>query len=241
MAISNERGDSIKLRRWGGLAGILFVVCLLAAPDPSLREGASPDQIRQFYLDNQQGLGFMLILIGIGYVLFLFFSIVLQSEARRPESRSEWAATLMLISAALIAGFYVLGTALRGIPANAVAAGASDALLESVARVADTANDGLVEIATFWRGAMLASAAVLIARSRVVPRWIGWMAAVLAVTSFAGGFSFIESPLQSALGAVGFASYALFYLWVLITSGALAFARRAGVTRESRSRASQMT
>lgn len=239
--MSNKSDDPIEPRRWGGFAGILFVVCVLAAPDPSFREGASPDRIRQFYLDNQQALGLMLILIGIGYVLFLFFAIVLQSEARRLESRSDWAATLILISAALIAGFYVLGTALRGIPATAVAAGASVGLLEPVARVADTANDGLVEIATYWRGALLASAAVLIVRTRVVYRWIGWMAAILAVTSFAGGFSFIESPFQSSLGGVGFASFALFHLWVLITSVALALGRRTGSTRESRPQAPQMT
>lgn len=232
--MSIERDHSIKLRRWGGWAGILFVACLLAAPDPSLREGVSADQIRQFYLDNQQTLGFMLILVGIGYVSFLFFSIVLQSEALRPEDRSGWAATLMLISAVLIAGFYVLGTALRALPAKAAAAGASAAVLEPVARLADTANDGLVEISTYWRGALLASAAVLILSTKVVARWIGWIAFVLSATSFAGAFSFIESPLESGLGAVGFASYLLFHLWVLIASIALVFGRRRAVTGQDR-------
>lgn len=221
--MNDGRDGSTEMRRWGGLAGILFVACLLAAPDPSHREGASPDQIRQFYLENQRALGMMLILIGIGYVSFLFFDIVLQSEARRPGSRSDWAAVLMVISAALIAGFYVLGTALRGIPGAAVAAGASSGLLEPVARMAETANDSLIEIATYWRGAMLGSAAVLIVKTRVVHRWIGWMAAILATTSLAGGFSFIESPLQSALEGAGFASFALFHLWILITGIALWF------------------
>jgi hypothetical protein len=224
--VDNQRDGSIKGRRLGGLAGILFIVCVLAAPDPSLREGASPDQIRQFYLDNQQALGLMLTLVGIGYVLFLIFSTALQSTARDPESRSDWAATLMLVSAALIAGFYVLGAALRLTPAAGVAAGASAALLEPMARVAETANNGFIEMATYWRGAMLASAAFIILRTRLVPKWIGWMAAVLAVTSFAGGFSFVESPLQSPLGGVGFASFALFHLWILIASVALAFGGR---------------
>ncbi len=239
--MSDQRDGSIKMRRWGGLAGILFVACVLAAPDPSVREGASPDRIRQFYLDNQEALGLMLILIGIGYVFFLFFSIVLHAEARHTENRPSSIATLLLVSAALIAGFYVLGTALRAIPASAAAAGASVALLEPVARVADGANDGLVEIATFWRGAMLASAAILILRTRMVPRWIGWIGAVLALASFAGAFSFVKSPLQSVLGGVGFASFALFHLWVLIAGIALAVARRTAVTRDDHLAPSQNT
>ncbi len=239
--MTDARDSSIRLRRWGGVAGILFVACALAAPDPSVREGASPDRIRQFFVDNQQALGLMLILIGIGYVLFLYFSIVLQSEARRIETRSDSIAILMLISAALIAGFFVLGTALRAIPATAAGAGASAPLLESVFHITNTANDGLVEIATFWRGAMLASAAILTLRTRMIPRWIGWLAALLAAGSFVGGFSFIESPLESVLGGVGFASFALFHLWVLITSVALALGRGMREPRKGEERVPRMT
>ncbi len=235
------RHDSIRSRRWGGVAGILFVAFALVAPDPAVREGASPDRIRQFFLDSRQSLGLMLILIGIGFVLFLYFSVVLQGTARRIEPRSDSMATLLLVSAALIAGFYVLGAALRSVPATAAGAGASAALLEPVFHITNTANDVLVQIATFWRGAMLVSAGNLILRTAMVPRWIGWMAALLGAGSFLGGVSFIESPLEPALGTLGFTSFILFHLWVLIASVALAIGGWSRERVDSEVRVPQMT
>lgn len=227
-------------RRLGALAGFVFVASLLVAPDPSLPEGATASQTRQFYLDSQQDLGLMLVLVGVGYVLFMYFVAVFQAEGRRTGSGTDSAATLILMSAALIAGFYVLGSALRAVPATGAAAGASVALVEVVARTAESSSDAIVEISTYWRGLLLAASAALIHRSMVVPKWVGWLAALLAVTSFAGGFSFVDSPLQDPLGTLGFVSYVLFHLWVLVASVTLALGGRRTSTPESQLPAQQL-
>lgn len=231
--MSDQRDDSPGTKRWGmrrvgGVAGILFVASVVVAPDPSVREGSSPDRIRQFYLDNRQALGLMLILTAIAYVLFLYFSIVLQRETQRKGTSSDSMATLLLMSTVLISAFYVLGAALRVVPATAAEAGASGVLMESVFHITNTVNDGLIKVGTYWRGAMLASAAILILQTRTVSRPVGWFAAILAVGSFVGGFSFVESPLDSVFGAVGYASFLLFHLWVLVVSVVLVLGRDRG-------------
>jgi hypothetical protein len=80
------------------------------------------------------------------------------------------------------AGFYVLGTALRTVPAFALVTAETEAAqVRTWGLFTEASFDTLVEAGTFWRGVMLGAVSLVVLRYGGLPRWLGWTAAVLAL------------------------------------------------------------
>lgn len=210
-------------RRVAALSGALFVVLIMATPEPSVigREGRSAPGIEQFYIANERSFQAALLLVGAAYAAFVCFLVVLGKELRRAEGEEGVLSRLAVGAGFLIAAFYVLGTVLRIAPGLEAGLVTDPASLESWARFGEQANNALVEVATFWRGLLLGSVALVILRFGGLPRWLGWLAAALGCAALLGSVGFVESPGQPAFTVLGFGSFIAFHFWVLLTSVAL--------------------
>ena len=117
----------------------------------------------------------------------------------------------------LVAGFHVLGTTLWAAPALKLAERDS-AQVATWSLFGNASQDALVEVATFWRGVLLAAVAVVVLRYGALPRWLGWIAVALAIGSLIGSIGFLESPIEPVMTVLGVGSHIGFYFWVLLAS-----------------------
>lgn len=218
--------------RLAAFTGVLFVALVLVAPEPNVgAERPSAEQVKQFYLDNQQSFRASLLLVGLAYAFFLCFLAVLRSELRRAEGANGTLSSLAMGSGLLLAGFYVLGNALHVVPA-VVTADTDPAQAETWRVFGEESFDTLVEASTFWVGVMMAAVSLGVLRHGGLPRWLGWSAAVIGAAALVGPIGFVESPVQPVMEALGFGSKIAFVFWILVASIAL-------TVRVGRSSASQ--
>ena len=208
--------------RLAALSGVVFVALIMAAPYPNIGiESPSVEELKDFYLDNEQNFSVAFLLGGLAYAFFLVFLMILRTQLRKAEGRDGTLAALALGAGVLVAGFQVLGTSLWAAPGLELTSQSDAAEVEAAASLAASSN-ALIEIATFWRGLLLAAVALAVLRYAAMPRWLGWMAAVLAFGALIGAVGFVESPLAPVMGVLGFGSYVLFHFWVFLASIVLA-------------------
>jgi hypothetical protein len=208
-------------RRLAAASGILFFALVMAAPEPRpTGDPPSPLDIKRFYLENEQSFRLSLLLVGLGYALFLVFMAVASARLRTVERGDGTLSALAMASGALVAGFYVLGTALEAVPGLELVTPRTDpAQAETWRLFASESFDTLVEVSTFWRGVMLAAVSLVVLRYGGLPRWLGWTAAALAFGALVGpALGWFESPVQPVGFVLGYGSFIAFHFWVLLTS-----------------------
>lgn len=213
LIVENARG------RLAAATGVLFFALLMLAPEPNLGiESPSAEALKQFYLSNQQSFRASFLLTGLAYAFFLCFLAILRTELRRAEGGDGRLSALAVGSGFLVAGFHVLGTTLWAAPALQLTADRDSAQVGTSALFGNASQDALVEVASFWRGVLLAAVAVVVLRYGALPRWLGWIAAALAIGSLIGPIGFLESPIEPLMTVLGFGSHIGFYFWVLLAS-----------------------
>ena len=204
--------------RLAAASGVIFVAVLMVAPDPDIGiENPSAEQVREFYLSHEQSFRAALLLGGLAYSLFLLFLTVLRARLRRAENGDLSVTALAMAAGVLVAAFQVVGTTLWAVPALVLTSDSSPTRAEAAAMVAASSN-GIVEMATFWRGLLLGAVAVVVLRHGAMPRWLGWTAAVLSAGALIGAVGFVESPVAQVATGVGFGSYVGFHAWTLAAS-----------------------
>jgi hypothetical protein len=204
---------SDRTMRWGGLAGVVFVVLLVVAtsaggsmpkPDDSVAK------IQKYFVDHRGGLllGNFLALVAIPFALW--FAVVLR-DAVRGDRLSNMFGNASLVGIAITAPMAMVGGALQVAPVYVKgAAGQYDANLlrlifdaQGLAFAATSA--GIVAFA-------LGSAAA-IRRSGALPAYTMWLA-LLAVV---GNVLTMFSVLSAGAAAMGFLGVATFGLFILVT------------------------
>lgn len=209
---TNEEGPltASRLVRWAPLSGIAFVALWLAAFAVALFDegGESDAEIVAYYADEgnlgrYQTLFFLVVLASL---VFLGFLAVLRSRLARAEGRAGPLTTLIFgagIAAStiwLVAGVFWMGVAYT--------------TSETKEFRIDPDTERLVsEMAyLFWVTGMYAAILVVLGtsllalRTRVLPRWLGWLGLPIAV---------------SLLGSLGVFPFFLFLGWVLLVSTVL--------------------
>ena len=141
---------------------------------------------------------------GVTLALFLPFLAYLCSVLREAEGDHGWLAPAAL--AAGIAGITIkLASGAPEIAANHLANGAAHNALQDVANVATV-------ISMYPLALLLAAVAVIALRTRVLPRWLGYGAAVTAA-ALAVNAGFINATIVPA--------FLLFAVWTLAASAVL--------------------
>jgi hypothetical protein len=232
MKLLNQASSSY--RRLAAGTGAMFIAVSLATPDPNVgTETPTVSDVERFYVDHAQDLQLAFLMTGAAYSLFLLFLWQVRSRLNRFESTNDPLWSLAVAAGVLVAAFHVLATALWAAPAIALHDDADPALIGAASLLSDNYRTALVEISTFWRGLLLGTVSVLVLRHGGLPRWLGWLAAVIAAAAFAGSIGFVDSPAQEAITVAGFGSYVGFHVWVLAASVALALRREAMPTVSS--------
>ena len=173
--------------RVAAVTGVLFVVVLLAglyvAPDLVYPEEQVGGVSGTFYVNYESRLLAQAVLFGVASVLFLFFLGGLRAFLARAEGREPRLAPVVLAAGAV---FTALGlsqaavltalVALRGNELGVRAQGSGWA-----ARALFYLEGAIGDVALFPFAAFLAAAAVVLVRTRVLPRWLGWVGAAVGL------------------------------------------------------------
>ena len=186
-------------------AATLYFVLWLSAPETIAGVGES-----------------LLLSAGLGAMALLWFLAVLCARLRAREGNEGTFSGLAMASGLLVVAFYALGSALRVVPGLGISEDVAPSPAASSIVFAEVANNVLLHIATFWRGSLLAAVALVALQHGGLPLWFGWLTAALALGSFVGAISFIDSPIASTMTMVGYGSYIGFHFWVLVAGVVLA-------------------
>jgi hypothetical protein len=202
--------------RVGAVSGILFFVVVIASFfTPEIPDADDPTaEIARSIADDRTAHLLGVYLGGLATLFFLVFVGALWSRLRRAETDR---------GPSILVALGGVGSAVMILVANGILLALIEAADESREPAAVRALFELDQIvfigigwtsAAFYVGAALSSLA-----TRSLPRWLGWIAAALAVlfvVTFLGVFS--GNDEGGVLGAIFFAGILVNFLWILATS-----------------------
>jgi len=171
----------------GALFVVLLIVSFVITGEPKSVDDHSADEIRQWYIDNHDEAIVGSLIGGLAAIALIFFANYLRTVFRATS-----ASATILVGAALLA----VGGAIDSTLLLATAEAADDIDATAVqALQAFWDNDFLP--AALGMSVFLFSLAISILRTSVLPRWLGWVALVLALVSVTpvGFFAFPAAGL----------------------------------------------
>lgn len=196
---------------WTALAGLVFVVLYVAAFSLGIEVGPSDREILDYYGDSghrSREVAAFFVIAAAALALVLF-SLGLRTLVARAEQPPAPLAALVFVGGVADAVLILAGNSLS----RATAFAATDAVFTLDVNTRRLFEDaGLLLLASGAIAAMLMVAGTGVAALRlgVLPRWLGWT-------------SFVAAALLPL--AVGFLGFLVFFLWVLLVSGVIAFRR----------------
>jgi hypothetical protein len=169
------------------VAGVLFVVALVVgqyvAPDLVYPEEQVGGVQLTFYVNYENALLAQAILFGVASALLLVFVGGLRAFLARAEGQDPRLASVVVAAGAVAAGLLLVQaaivvalTALRGNEVGVHAQGSAWA-----ARALFYLEGAVGDMVLFPFAVLLAAAAVVLLRTRVLPGWLGWVGVALAV------------------------------------------------------------
>jgi hypothetical protein len=173
--------------RIAAVAGVLFVVAFVVGqyvvPDLVYPEEQVGGVQLTFYVNFEDRLLAQAILFGVASVLWLVFVGGLRAFLARAEGPDPRLAPVVVAAGAVAAGLVLLRaaivvalTALRGNEVGVHAQGSAWA-----ARALFYLEGAVGDMVLFPFAVFLAAAAVVLLRTRMLPGWLGWVGAALAV------------------------------------------------------------
>ena len=183
-------------KRWlVPLTGLLFVVLAvvgsLIGGEPK-DAGHSAQEIVDHYVDNKSSIIFGAAILGLACVVLVFFAGYLRTVLRRAEGEGGMLSPLVLAGAAIMA----VGLAIDASLLFAIADAADDIEPASVETLQAYWDNDFMPIAV-GLVIFLLSSGIAIARYGVLPKWLGWVAIVLAIAGVTpvGFFAFLAGGL----------------------------------------------
>jgi hypothetical protein len=232
MQASGNNGLLAQPARLGGILGIgfivLFVISIIFQGDTPMSND-SADQIRSYFVDHGEKYLALDFITGIALIFFFLpFAACLRSVLAIAEGEPGICSRLFYTGA--IISLAIGGSASLG--QGAIAMGASDpAIDDSALKLMAYLSD--YGFAAFGAGFALTavSAGIVMARTGVVARWVGYFGLVVAVLNVIGAAWVIDGDPESVLSVIGIVGLLLFGIWVLATSVMLLRQPQATATR----------
>jgi hypothetical protein len=206
-------------RRVAGVLGIAFNVLLLIGGP--IIQGQMPtvnddvQAIRAYW--EHDGDRFLVgdLLVGIAIVLcFLPFVVALQSVLEPADRSGGMWRRMMLVGALVAVGLGGAGAMASGGLALLSAEGLNDSTLQFATRVEVYSHGGR----DCGFALMLIAAAIVIAQSRVLWRWLAALAALTAVANIVGGLWLPDGDQGGTLAVFEFIGLIGMQIWVLVVS-----------------------
>jgi hypothetical protein len=187
------------------LTGLLFVVLaiigfVVGGEPPDAKDSAQ--EIVDHYVDNKSSVIVGAALVGFAAAALVFFAGYLRKVLRVAEGDGGMLSALTLVGATIMA----VGVSIDATISFALAEAADDIEPASVEALQALWDNDFMPIAV-GTVVFLLSAGIAIARYAVLPKWLGWVAIVLAVVGL--------TPL-------GFAAFLGSGIWVAVASVLLA-------------------
>lgn len=195
---------------WTPLLGVAFVVVVIVG---FVVQGEPPDadepvrEIVDFYLDNKDSVMVGSVLEGFAAAILIFFAGVLRKVLADAEGPGGVLSAVSMAGAVVIA----IGAAFDGTITFALAETADDIEPASVHTLQALWNNDFIPLAMGGLVFTLATG-LSIVRHGALPKWLGWVAIVLAVAS---------------LTPIGFIAFLGTGIWILIVSVLLTLRFRA--------------
>jgi hypothetical protein len=189
------------LRRLGAASGIFYVVLLILGSD--------------VLGGTETGVGILVELLGFAF--FPFFLGSLWACLRSAEGDGSWLSTT-----AFGGGLVALAVKLAS-AAPILAVRASEGIDPGIGKALIAMNDASFGITFLPLGVMLSATAIVAVRTSVLPRWLGWGAAAVALGLLGALSAAVVSPSPPEWV---FLPMLLFLLWTVAAS--IALIRRAG-------------
>ena len=190
-------------KRWlVPLTGLLFVVLAvvgsLIGGEP--KEASNPaEEIVAHYVDNKSSIIVGAAIFGAACVALVFFAGYLRTVLRRVEGEGGMLSALILVGAAIMA----VGLAFDATILFAIAEAADDIEPASVQTLQALWDNDFMPIAV-GMVVFILSSGLAILRYGVLPKWLGWVAILLAVAGItpAGFFAFLAGGVWIAIVSV---------------------------------------
>jgi hypothetical protein len=181
-----------------GVALIVVVILGFAIGGEPPGADSSAEEIVDFYVDNDSSVMFGAALEGFAATLLIFFAGFLRQVLRAAEGEGHMLSAVAMAGAIVIA----VGLAFDATLSFALAETAEDLEPASVQTLQALWENDFVPFAVGFQVFLLASG-ISILRHGALPKWLGWVAIVLAVI---------------AITPIGFIAAGLGTVWILIVS-----------------------
>lgn len=212
--------------RISGIAGLLFVGASFAASAINVqppRYNQDPAAIAAWFAGNSQTYRVGHCVAGLAFLLFYVpFFAGLCERLRAAEgtpaiwSRVTWAGAILSPAAGTTAGAFIVGAALL-----------ADGVSPEVARLAIASNFYAFVVSGALSGIAMAGVAIVILKTGVFPRWLGWAGALIAAAAFLGSAAIVENDPAGAFTAVNGFAWLAYFLWIAALALLLVLARDA--------------
>jgi hypothetical protein len=220
-------------RPWqiSGIAGLLFVVTSFVASAVNVQpphHNQDSAAIAAWFAEN--GLQYRAghFVAGLAFLLFYIpFFAGLCERLRAAEgtpaiwSRVTWGGAILSPAAGTTSGAFIVGASLL-----------ENTVSPAVAAFAVASNFYAFVVSGALSGTALTGAAVVILRTGVFPRWLGWAGALIAVAAILGSAAIVENDAAGVFSTVNGFAWLAYFLWIAALAVSLVFARD-GPTRTS--------
>jgi hypothetical protein len=186
--------------RWGGFAGLAFVVLVLLGRflpgnPPGVDESAN--SIRSFLIDGRTSILAGALMLSAAAGLIIWFASAFAEAMRERDDRSD-------IHMALLAGSVLVGGAIfvnaAATAATAYGVNGRDAAMTYTMYQLSAVITTMIGFAATLP---LAAAGIGVLRTHLMPNWLGYLALLAALVSFAGAFGiFVETGAFVAGGTL---------------------------------------
>jgi hypothetical protein len=201
--------------RWARGSGIGFVVFLIVgfmlfgdAP----KVDASGSDVATFYSDHSGRILTAVPIIGIGFVLFLWFAGAI-ANALRESGQGRLAATTLALAGALV-GLQFVVQALGATLAFNVADAGDEGVLQAVNSLSWSAD----AFSSFLVAGVTLAATMGLWRAAIVPQWFGWFGLAATVLIALRGTAWASDGFWSPSGGYLYISLVAGLGWVIVAS-----------------------
>jgi len=208
--------DDAKWERWSALGGVVFVVLTVAAgflPGTPPKTSDSSAKIADFVHDHRDAIRWQSVLGALGTIALLWFLGAVWRVLRRAEGGDPRLTVVAVLGAVFAAVLGAVGAIMLSVIGIVGVGGAGSAANLRTLYVLSTnlAFGVVIGVAVF-----LAAFSVVIVRTGVFPRWLGWIGLLIALVAVAS--SGVLASTRDAFFDLGFGGFVGSSVWVLIVS-----------------------
>jgi hypothetical protein len=200
-----------RLSRVTGIAGLAAVALTFGPlvigtrPEPSF-DATATEFLTYYRSPNTPGHELRSFVFVVGLITFVWLVVTLTMLLRRAEGEPPWRSTTAMLSGVLFVAVVLIGN-------EVAAAFRADDLDPQIARYAFDESQAAFANARVALGSFAIGCGWVIATTRVLPRWLGWLA-------IASGAGLVLSRI-SWTSPVWLVPYLVFWLWVVVVAGLL--------------------